>query len=147
MTEELVVSTDGAVSGHRAACAAVVTLNGRVIREKASSLRGPDGYVLAAEIAAVALAGRLVGPILTEGEAVTLEVDNPYLPRVLEGSYRPPGFDRIPSKALLAARAFCERYRVTVRVLPRNSTPGLRQADHLAGQRLWARRHVRRPGP
>lgn len=141
------ISTDGAASGRRAASAAVITVNRRVIKEKARLLRNVHGYVLAAEIAAVALAARLVGPVLGEGEAVILETDNPYVPRVLEASYRPPGFDRIPAETLSAARAFCERYKVTFRVLPRNSTPGLKRADRLAGQRLWARRRARRPRP
>ena len=147
MTEKLVVSTDGAVSGRKAACAAVVTDNGRVIDEEARKLRGLHGYVLAAEIAAVALAARLVGRMLDEGQAVTLEVDNPYVPRVLNGSYRPAGLNRIPAEALAAARTFCDQYEVTFRVLRRNSTTGLRRADRLAGRRLWAHRRGRRSRP
>jgi hypothetical protein len=145
--EKLVISTDGAVSGRRAACAAVIAINDRVIEEAARSLRDLQGYALAAEVAAVALAARLAGRVLEEGEAVTLEVDNPSVPRVIAGSYRPPQLNRIPRDALAAARAFCERYQVTFRVLRRNSTPGLRRADRLAGQRLWAHRRARRPEP
>lgn len=147
VVEKLVISTDGAVSGRRAACAAVIAINGRVIEEGSRSLRGLHGYALAAEIVAVALAARLAGRVLVEGEVVTLEVDNPYVPRVVDGSYRPPRLNWIPSDALAAVRAFCGRYRVTFRVLRRNSTPGLRRADRLAGRRLWAYRRARRPRP
>ena len=132
--EELVISTDGAVSGRRAACAAVIAINGRVIEEQTRSLRGLQGYALAAEVAAVGLAARLAGRVLEEGEVVTLEVDNPSVPRVIDGTYRPPQLSRIPTDALAAARAFCDRYQVTFRVLRRNSTPGLRRADRLADQ-------------
>lgn len=143
--EKVVISTDGAVSGKRAACAAVIALNSRVIEEKARALSGLHGYVLAAEVAAVALASQLAKPVLGEGETVILEVDNPYVPRVIDGSYRPPGFNHISAVALAEARAFRDRYRVTFRVLRRNSTPGLRRADRLAGKHLWAHRRARRP--
>lgn len=143
--EELVISTDGAVSGRRAACAAVIATDGRVIVEAARSLRGLQGYALAAEVAAVALAARLAEGVLEAGEAVTLELDNPSVPRVIDGSYRPPRLQRIPRDALATARAFCDRYRVTFRVRRRNATWGLRRADRLAGQRLWAHRRARRP--
>ena len=143
----VVISTDGAVSGRRAACAAVIAIDGRVIEEKSHSLHGLQGYALAAEVAAVALAARLARWVLGEGEDVILEVDNPNVPGVIDGSYRPPGFNRIPTEALAAARAFRDRYRVSFRVLRRNSTPGLRRADRLASERLWAHRRARRLRP
>lgn len=67
VTEKLVISTDGAVSGRRATCAAVIAVDVRVIEVGACSLRDPHGYALAAETAGVALAGRLVGQVSGEG--------------------------------------------------------------------------------
>lgn len=59
---------------------------------------------------------------------VTLEVDNPSVPGVIEGSYHPPGFARIPKDALEVARRFCRTHEVKFQVRPRRSTPGLRRA-------------------
>lgn len=145
MVEHVVISTDGAVSGRRAACAAVIAANGRILAQESRSLPGLQGYVLAAEVMGVALAARLAGRVLDEGESVILEVDNPYVPGVIDGSYRPPGLHRIPADGLQAARDFCGRHPVVVRVLPRNSTTGLKRADRLAGKRLWGHRRARRP--
>lgn len=76
---------------------------------------------------------------------MTLEVGNTNVPRAIAGTYRPPGFNRIPAEVLAGARRLSERYRVTFRVLPLNATPGLRKADCLDGQRLWAHRRARSP--
>jgi hypothetical protein len=145
--EQVIISTDGAVSGRRAACAAVIAVNDRLLAEESRALSGLQGYALAAEVAGVALAARLAKRALEGDEAVTLEVDNPGVPSVIDGSYRPPGLHRIPPEALKTARDFCRRHRVIFKVLPRNSTPGLRTADRLAGQRLWQHRRARRPRP
>ena len=134
-----VLSVDGACSGKRAVCAAVVESNGEVVAEGSRHLPQVDGYVLAAEIAGVALAGELLGE---EGGAhdVTVETDNPDVPRVVEGRYRPKQYSRIPPALLEAARELCRNHRVTFMLLPRNSTPGLRRADRLAGKHLWRKR-------
>ncbi len=142
--EQVLISTDGAVSGRRAACAAVIAMNGRVLAEESRTLLGLQGYALAAEVAGVALAARLADHVLEGNEAVALEVDNPSVPGVIDGSYRPPGLYRIPPDVLKTARDFCGRRRITFRVLPRNSTPGLRRADRMASQRLWRHRRSRR---
>ncbi|HSG16743.1 MAG TPA: hypothetical protein VLE70_10550, partial [Anaerolineae bacterium] len=56
------VSIDGACSGKRAVCAAVVESNGKLVAEGSRHLPQVTGYALAAEIAGVALAGELLGP-------------------------------------------------------------------------------------
>jgi hypothetical protein len=58
--DKVVISVDGACSGRRCVCAACATRNGRVIGESSRSLPEVDGYILAAEIAAVALGLELV---------------------------------------------------------------------------------------
>ena len=85
----MVVSTDGAVSGRRASCAA--------------------------EIGAFALAGDRASGLLEPGGMVTFEVDNPSVPGVIEGSHRPPGFARIPKDALEIAHVFVEPIRSSFR--------------------------------
>ncbi len=147
MVGQVVISTDGAVSGRRAACAAVITVNSRILAQESRALAGLQGYVLAAEVMGVALAARLAGRVLEKSEPVALEVDNPSIPGVIDGSYRPPGLHRIPPDGLQAARDFCAGHPVEFRVLPRNSTPGLKRADQLAGRRLWGHRRARRPKP
>ena len=134
-----VLSVDGACSGKRAVCAAVLQSNGKVVAEGSRHLPQVTGYVLAAEIAGVALGGELLGE---EGGAqdVTIETDNPDVPRVVEGRYRPKQYSRIPPALLEAARELCRNHRVTFMLLPRNSTPGLRKADRLAGKHLWQKR-------
>lgn len=134
-----VLSIDGACSGKRAVCAAVLSLDGKIVAEGSRHLPDVDGYVLAAEIAGVALAEALLGPE-AEPQELTIETDNPDVPRVIEGGYRPPQFDRIPSALLEAAKAFCRRHQVAFEVRPRNSTPGLRRADSLAERHLWQKR-------
>jgi hypothetical protein len=141
---QIVVSSDGAVSGQRAACAAVVTIGGRVLAQGSRSIAHGQGYTLGAEIAGVALGARLAEALLVEDQPVIFEVDNPSVPAVIAGRYQPPGFRRIPAAALAAARDFCIRYPVTMHVRPRKSTPGLALADQLGGQRLWGRRRARR---
>ncbi len=130
------VSIDGACSGKRAVCAAVVESNGKLVAEGSRHLPQVTGYALAAEIAGVALAGELLGP---EGGAhdVTIETDNPDVPRVVEGRFRPKQYSRIPPALLAAAREVCRNHRVTFKLLPRNSTPGLQRADRLARKHLW----------
>lgn len=103
-----------------------------------------EGYVLAAEIAGVALAAALIERADTGDKPVTIEVDNPMVPRVLRGDYRPPGFRRIPQKLLEQAEALCWHPHIQFQVLRRNSTPGLRRAHRLASARLWAKRRARR---
>ena len=134
-----VLSVDGACSGKRAVCAAILQSNGKVVAEGSRHLPQVTGYVLAAEIAGVALGGELLGE---EGGAqdVTIETDNPDVPRVVEGRYRPKQYSRIPPALLEAAREVCRTHRVTFTLLPRNSTPGLRKADRLAGKHLWQKR-------
>jgi hypothetical protein len=77
-----VISIDGACSGKRAACAAVLSVKGRIVAEVSRALPEVDGYVLAAEIAALALARELVGSDFASRET-TIEVDNPDVPRVI----------------------------------------------------------------
>jgi hypothetical protein len=60
VTDKVVISVDGACSGRRCVCAACATRNGRVIGEGNRSLPEVDGYILAAEIAALALGVELV---------------------------------------------------------------------------------------
>ena len=141
--EAVVISTDGAVSGRRAACAAVVSVDGRVVAESSRRLFRVHGYVLAAEVMGVALGIRLAEPILSDREAVVLEVDNPSIPGVIDSSYRPPGLRRIPTGALEAVREFCCKHPASFHVLRRNATPGLRRADRLASKRLWGYRQAR----
>jgi ribonuclease HI len=139
MSTRYVISVDGACSGKRAACAAVLATDAKVVAESSRSLPQVDGYVLAAEIAGVALAGELLehesGPL-----AVTVETDNPDVPRVIQEGYQPEQFSRIPQALLESAMKFCGSHRVRFKRLPRNSTPGLRRADKLAGLHLWRRR-------
>ncbi len=59
VAKRVVISTDGATSGRRAACAAVIASNGQVLARDSRALGGLKGYTLAAEIAGVALAARL----------------------------------------------------------------------------------------
>jgi hypothetical protein len=138
----VVISIDGACSGRRCACAAVLVRNGRVIAERSRSLPEVDGYVLAAEIAAVAVAAQLV-----EGEgqaaAAMIETDNPDVPRVIEQGYRPKQAKRIPESLLAAAVELVQVRRLRFQRLARNSTVGLRHAHRLASLRLWrSRRHA-----
>lgn len=134
-----VLSVDGACSGRRATCAAVLSVNGEVVAEASRHLPNVDGYVLAAEIAGVALARELLKP---EDDVLqlTVETDNPNVPRVIEGRYRPKQFSRIPTNLLDAAKAVCREHHAEFNVCPRNSTPGLRRADKLASDHLWQRR-------
>ena len=97
---------------------------------------------MAAEIAGVALCSRLLGE-QDEGPIV-VEVDNPDVPRILREGYRPKQFARIPPEVLEAAISFDRSIRPSYRVLPRNSTPGLRRADRLAGKCLWRKREAAR---
>ena len=135
--EALVASVDAACSGRRCACAAVLTRNGRVVAEASHSLPSAGGYVLGAEIAAVALAAELAERTGDTG-AITIETDNPLVPRVIAQGYRPPQAQRIPPWPLAIASAFAQRPGVTFSAVPRNSTPGLRRAHRLASGRLWA---------
>lgn len=134
----VIVSVDASCSGRRAACAAVLTVGDRIVAERSRWLRNVEGYVLAAEIAAVALAGELVADHEVGGPIV-VEVDNPQVPRVLLEGVMPPQAGRIPAELLSAAAAFAATAGVTLRVLPRNATAGLRRADRLASKRLWGR--------
>ena len=133
-----VLSVDGACSGRRATCAAVLSVNEDVVAEASRHLPDVDGYVLAAEVAGVALAREL---LRREDGALelTIETDNPNVPRVIEGLYRPKQFSRIPPSLLDDARAVCREQKAEFKVCPRNSTPGLRRADKLAGDHLWRR--------
>ncbi len=142
MIGEILLSVDGACSGKKAACAAVLTVGGKVVAERSRSVANLESYALAVELAAVGLCARLLGD-LDEGPIV-VEVDNPDVPRVLREGYRPKQFARIPPKVLEAAIAFDRSVNPDYRVLPRNSTPGLRRADRLAGERLWRKRDARR---
>jgi hypothetical protein len=110
----------------------------RVVAERSRSLPGVDGYVLAAEIGAIALAGELVGSHLG-GAPVVVEVDNPQVPRVLLEGIEPTQADRIPGELARSATAFVRSGGISLRVMPRNSTPGLRRADRMARRRLWRR--------
>jgi ribonuclease HI len=134
-----IVSIDGACSGHRATCAAVVSADGAFVSEVSRHLPEVDGYTLAAEIAGIALAGKLIERA-GGFERVTIETDNPNVPRVIDGSYRPKQFSRIPPRLLEAARELCRAWQATFVVLPRNATAGLRRADRLASAHLWRRR-------
>jgi hypothetical protein len=138
MSDDYVISIDGACSGKRAACAAVLSVNGRIVAEVSRALPEVDGYVLAAEIAALALARELVRSDDASRET-TIEVDNPDVPRVIEQGYRPTQFSRIPETLLNAAIGFWRTHNARFCVLSRKSTPGLQRADRLAGQRLWRR--------
>ena len=142
MVDELVASVDGACSGRRCAGAAVLMRNGRIVAEASQSLPLAGGYVLGAEIAAVALAAQFAGH---SGDmvAITIETDNPMVSRVIAQGYRPPQVQRVPSRPLAIASAFAQRRGVTFNWLPRNATPGLLRAHRLASRRLWAFR--RRP--
>jgi len=143
MNDCIVVSVDGACSEKRAACAAVLSVGGRIVAEKSRAAPDAEGYVLAAEIAGVALAAALIEGADTGDRPVIIEVDNPMIPRVLRGDYRPPGFHRIPQELLEQAGAICWRPLLRFRVLRRNSTPGLRYTHRLASRRLWAKRRSR----
>lgn len=143
VTNKVVISVDGACSGRRCACAARMTRNGRIVAEISRSLPEVDGYVLAAEIAAVALAAGLVGD---EDAAATfiIETDNPDVPRVIEQGYRPTQAERIPAGVLASATEFARTHSVAFERLPRNSTAGLRRAHRLASRWLWPRRRLGR---
>jgi hypothetical protein len=119
--------------------------DGHISAESSRSLPEVEGYVLAAEIGAVALAAELAAGYASD-TPIVLELDNPQVPRVLLGEFVPPQAERIPAPLLSAAAAFARRDDVALRVLPRNATRGLRYADQLARKRLWRRRrHSRRP--
>ena len=60
MSGRYLISVDGACSGKRAACAAVIAVDGRIVAERSRNLPQVDGYVLAAEIAGVVLARDLL---------------------------------------------------------------------------------------
>ena len=81
------IALDGACSGRRYVCAACATRNGRVIAQRNRSLPEVDGYVFAAEIAAVALAVELVADEDAAAMFV-VETDNPDVPLVIEQGYR-----------------------------------------------------------
>lgn len=134
----VVVSADASCSGRRATCAAVLMEGERIVAECSRWLREVDGYVLAAEIGAVALAGELVAAHAA-GTPVVVEVDNPQVPRVLLECEEPPQAGRIPADLLSKARAFVCAGDVAMHVLPRNASFGLRRADRLASKRLWRR--------
>ncbi|MDJ0945881.1 MAG: hypothetical protein QNJ30_20635 [Kiloniellales bacterium] len=67
---------------------------------------------------------------------MTLEVDNPHVTSVIDGSWRPSGLHRIPPNALSAAPEIWGTYRVIFQVRPRNSTLGLKRANHLDSRQL-----------
>jgi len=136
VSDRYVISVDGAGSGKRAACAAVLAIDGKLAAERSRSVPQAEGYVLAAELGGVALAGELLEQESMPLE-VTIETDNPDVPRVLLEGYRPRQFSRIPASVLESCLKFCRSHRVSFALLPRNSTPGLRRADKLAGKRLW----------
>lgn len=134
------ISVDDACTGRRAACAAVLAVDGEIVDGTSRALPQVDGYVLAAEIAGVALASELIAE---EGDApceLIVEVDNPDVPRAIEDNYRPKQFSRIPRSILATAIGFWRRHNVRFCVLPRNSTAGLRRAHRLASEHLWAKR-------
>ena len=114
-------------------------MDGKIVAEGSRYLPELDDYVLAAEIAGVALAGGLIDREKSP-QQVIIETDNPDVARVVEGHYRPKQVSRIPPGILDAARRLCTAHRVTFKLLPRNSTPGLRKANKLASDRLWKRR-------
>jgi hypothetical protein len=139
VTDKVIISVDGACSGRRCVCAACATRNGRVIAEVNRSLPDVDGYILAAEIAAVALGVELVAH---EDAMFVVETDNPDVPRVIEQGYRPKQAERIPAALLASVIDFVRAHSVAFQQLRRNSTPGLRRAHRLASRRLWQRRRL-----
>lgn len=141
MSGETILSVDGACSGKKAACAAIASQAGKIVAQASRGVAHANGYSLAAEIAAVALAARLSHT--ADAAPVIVETDNPVVPRVIREGYEPPQFHRIPRDILEAAMAFDRAYRPVYRVLPRNSTPGLRRADRLARTHLWRKRDMR----
>lgn len=60
----MLIGADGAVSGRRAASAAVITMNGRLLAEGSRALLGLQGCSLVPEVAGVALADRLADVVL-----------------------------------------------------------------------------------
>jgi hypothetical protein len=134
----VIVSVDASCSGRRAACAAVVAMGDRIIVERSRWLPKAEGYVLAAEIGAIALAADLVAVHALTGPII-LETDNPQVPRVLLEGARLPQSDRIPSELVVRAADFVRSHEVNLRVLPRNATCGLHRAHYLARKRLWRR--------
>ena len=141
MSGETILSVDGACSGKKAACAAVASRDGEVIAQIDRSVPHAGGYALTAEIAAVALAARLIDAF-DEG-TIIVEVDNPDVPRVIREGYKPTQFRRIPPDILGDAVTFDRAFEPIYQVVPRNSTPGLRRADRLARARLWRKRDAR----
>jgi len=137
--ETIVISVDGACSGSRCACAAVAMQNGRIIGEGSRNLPEAGGYVLAAELAGVALAAHLLRPT-DDKAAIIVETDHPDVPRLIEDGYQPRQRYRLPREVVAEATMFAQRHRVTLKLLPRNSTPGLRRAHRLASRHLWSRR-------
>jgi hypothetical protein len=117
------------------------TRNGRVIGGGDRSLPEVDGYILAAEIAAVALGVELVADEDAAAMFV-VETDNPDVPRVIEQGYRPKQAERIPAALLASVIDFARTQCVAFQHLPRNSTPGLRRAHRLASRRLWQGRRL-----
>ena len=144
MNDDIIVSVDGGCSGKRAACAAVLSVGGRVVAGKSRTGPGTEGYVLAAEIAGVALAASLIERADTGDQPIIVEVDNPMVPRLLRREYRPPGLRRVPQQLLEQAEALCWHPRLQFQVLRRNSTAGLRHAHRLASRRLWAKRRSKK---
>lgn len=140
MTDTIVFSVDGACSGKKAACAAVAPRDGKIVAQVSRFVRHADGYALAAELAAVGLAARLID--ILDDEAVVVEVDNPDVLRVIKDGYKPKQFSRIAPGILTAAADFDRLARPTYVVLPRNSTAGLRRADRLARAQIWRRRQA-----
>lgn len=140
-----ILSVDGACSGRKAACAAVASRGGRIIAQFSGFVPHVQGYALAAEIAAVGIAARLLDRLGNEADSIVIEVDNPDVPRVIRDGYRPKQFHRIPLEVLRTAFAFDRARAPIYRVLPRNSTPGLRRADRLARAHLWRRRRMAHP--
>lgn len=134
-----VISVDASCSGKKAACAAVLSVDGHIVAERSEYLRKFDGYVLTAELAAVSLASELAREFPGDG-IITIEVDNPDVPRVILEGYRPRQASRIPANILASAAELGRLARIALRVLPRNSTPGLRRADRLAKARLWRKK-------
>ena len=125
--------------GAMAACASVIGIGAEIVDEISRARPQVDGYVLAAEIAGVARANELVDKDEAPRE-LTVEVDNSDVPRVIEEGYQPKQFARIPDAILEDAVGFWRMHNVRFRVLPRNSTAGLRRSHRLASQRLWAKR-------
>jgi len=136
----IVISVDGACSGRRCACAAVAMRNGCLVAKGSRNLPEAGGYVLAAEIAAVALAGRLLRPDDATAAPIIVETDNPDVLRVIETLYRPRQANRLPAGILAEAITFARQHQVTLKLLPRNSTRGLQLAHRLASRHLWAHR-------